>query len=37
MPVSIGSNIVRSNLREWGRTVHAHSVSSLNRKYKVEK
>lgn len=31
----MASKIVTSNVREWGRTVHANSVASLNRKYKV--
>lgn len=37
MPVNISSKIVSSNLREWGRTVHANSVAHLSRKYKVDK
>lgn len=31
----MASKIATSNVREWGRTVHANSVASLNRKYKV--
>ena len=35
LPTNIASKIVGSNLREWGRTVHASSVSHLSRKYRV--
>jgi hypothetical protein len=34
-PISMASKIVASNVREWGRTVHANSVSHLSRKFKI--
>ena len=35
LPTHMASKIVASNVREWGRTVHANSVSHLSRKYKI--
>lgn len=35
LPIGMASKIVTSNVRDWGRVVQSNSVSSLNRKYKV--
>lgn len=35
LPVSIGSKLVGSQIRDWGRTVHSSSHVNLARKYKV--
>ena len=35
LPINLASKLVGSNVREWGRTVHANSVSHLSRKYKI--
>ena len=35
LPVSMGSKLVGSQVREWGRTVHSSSHANLMRKYKV--
>lgn len=35
LPVSIGSKLVGSHVRDWGRTVHSSSHVNLARKFKV--
>ena len=35
LPISLGSKLVGSQVREWGRTVHSSSHANLVRKYKM--
>ena len=35
LPVSLGSKLVGSQVREWGRTVHSSSHTNLVRRYKM--
>jgi hypothetical protein len=35
LPVSLGSKLVGSQVREWGRSVHSSSHANLVRRYKV--
>lgn len=35
LPVSLGSKLVGSQVRDWGRTVHSSSQANLVRRYKL--
>jgi len=35
LPVSLGSKLVGSQVREWGRSVHSSSHTNLVRRYKL--
>jgi len=35
LPISMGSKLVGSQIRDWGRSVHSSSHTNLVRKYKM--